>query len=148
MTIFYRGPGIRITHEVFEIRGPIQRSYAIRDLAHPYVLERAGDPPPLVGSLRTGSTGVAGATAVAAALGWAADWQVLASPLTTLALLALLLISIVVSGACWRVHTVEQELVAVHHGQPVSLLRTTDARTFGQVRRALLRALELSGDTT
>jgi uncharacterized protein DUF6232 len=34
------------------------------------------------------------------------------------------------------------ELCAVYHGRPICLYRTTDERLFGQIKRALIRALE------
>ncbi|NUT37162.1 MAG: hypothetical protein HOV79_29245 [Hamadaea sp.] len=39
------------------------------------------------------------------------------------------------------------ELRAVYHGRPTTLFRSTDQRVFGQVRRALVRALEHNSDT-
>ncbi|MCP2328853.1 hypothetical protein HDA40_007360 [Hamadaea flava] len=36
------------------------------------------------------------------------------------------------------------ELRAVYYGQLISLFRTTDQRLFGQIKRALIRALENS----
>lgn len=142
MTIFYRGPCVRITHEVIEVRCPIQQSFALRDLSHVRVAERSTEPA-MLGMVRTGSTGVAGATAVAAGVGWPAFAS---SPALALATLGILAVSIAVSGACWRVRRTQQELVAICDGRPVLLYRSPDARTFGQVTRALLRALEL-GDT-
>jgi hypothetical protein len=47
-----------------------------------------------------------------------------------------------VRGSSWRTRTRPQELRAIHKGQLVCLYRTTNRRTFGQVSRALLRALE------
>jgi hypothetical protein len=141
MTVFYRGPGVRITHARFEVWSPTYRWFAIRDLRQVQVVERLVDPAP-VGPVRAGSTGVAGAAAVAVAVGS----QTTAPPALALALLALLAGSVAVSGACWRVRRVRQELVAVHRGRLVRLYRGTDPRTFGQVRRALTRALEQAGD--
>jgi len=34
------------------------------------------------------------------------------------------------------------ELRAVYHGRPICLFQTTDERLFGQIKRALIRALE------
>lgn len=34
------------------------------------------------------------------------------------------------------------ELRAVYHGRPICLFSTTDLRLFGQIKRALIRALE------
>lgn len=147
MTVFYRGPCARITHEVLEVWCPTYRWFAIRDLSHVYTVEQATDPPPPIDSIKTGSTGVAGASALVIALGWATDWRTLDSPVLVLATLALLAVSIAVSGACWRIRASDYQLSAIYRGQPVRVYQTTDARTFGQVRRALLRALEQLHDT-
>lgn len=146
MTIFYRGDGVRITHRVFEVWRPVFRSFALWDLTGVRSVERAVDPPALVSSVRHGSTGIAGATAVVAAIGWTEGWQAAESPVVAVALLSLLAVSVAVSGACWRITAVEQELVAAYRGAPVSLYRSTDTRAFGQVRRALIRALEQLDD--
>jgi hypothetical protein len=47
----------------------------------------------------------------------------------------------VVQGG-WRFGGRDCELRARYHGQPVVLFQSRDARVFGQVRRALLRATE------
>lgn len=147
MTVFYRGPCVRITHEVFETRCPRYRSYCIADLRAVAVLELTADPPPAVASARVGSTGMAGAVAVAIAIGQTEGWEATHASPTMLGLIVLLIASLVTSGACWLVRPVEQELVAEYHGVPVSLFRTADPRAFGQVRRALLRAIEALGET-
>jgi hypothetical protein len=147
MTIFYRGHGVRITHEVFEVLCPTHQSFALRDLSYLRVGEQAAEAPPAVSVARTGSTGVAGATALAAAVGWAEGWQAFDSPAVVAATLTVLVASAVVSGACWRLRKAEQELLAVHHGTQVSLYRSADATTFAQVKRGLVRAIEQLGDT-
>src|SRR6185369_8075481 len=44
MTILYRGPGARITHEVFEAHVPYPQSYVIRELRYVHVIrETAAD---------------------------------------------------------------------------------------------------------
>lgn len=146
MTVFYRGPCALITHKVFETRCPVYQSFDLCDLYLVHVVERTAEPPAAVSSARVGSTGVAGATAVVLALGWTEGWPTFDQPMVGLGTIALLVISVAVSGACWRVQPIELELAAVYHDQPVSLFRTTDEQTFGQVKRALLRALESVGD--
>lgn len=146
MTIFYRGDGVRITHRVFEVWCPVFRSFALWDLTGVRIVERVVDPPALVSSVRRGSAGTAGATAIVAAIGWTEGWQAVEQPVAAVALLALLAVSVAVSGACWRITAVEQELVAAYRGAPVSLYRSRDARTFDQVRRALIRAFEQLDD--
>jgi hypothetical protein len=142
MTIFYRGPCVRITHKVFETRCPTYRSFLIAELRDVRVMERAADPPAAVNSARAGSTGVAGAMAVAIALGYAGGWQAL----TMLGLVVLLIVSMAVSGACWWISSTEHELVAVYRGELVTLHHSPDAEEFGQVSRALMRAIEQLDD--
>jgi hypothetical protein len=147
MPIFYRGPCVLITHKVFETRCPVHRSYFLDELYQVCVVKWTVDPSAVIGSVRIGSSSVAGATAIALALSQVDNWQALASPLATAAMAVLLIVSVAVSGACWRVNAVEHELAAVYRGQPVSLYRSPDLREFGQVKRALVRALEQLSDT-
>lgn len=147
MTIFYRGPCVRITHKVFENRCPTRRSFHIEDLSEICVVVRGAGPPAPVGSARIGSTGVAGAVAVAIAVGHVEGWEAFESPVTMLGMVMLLVISLVVSGSCWLINPIEQELVAEHRGELVTLFRSPDPREFGQVRRALMRAVERLDDT-
>ncbi|HEY8474926.1 MAG TPA: DUF6232 family protein [Natronosporangium sp.] len=147
MTVFYRGPCVRVTHEVFETRCPHYRAFYLPDLRDIEVMEFTVDPPATVASARVGSTGMAGAVAVIMAIGQAEGWDAMQTPLTMLGLMVLLVASAATSGACWLVRPVEQELVAEYRGASVSLYRSADAREFGQVRRALLRAIENLGET-
>jgi hypothetical protein len=142
MTIFYRGPCIIITHKVLETRCPTRQVFLLRDLCFVQVFEREAGAGAAVSSARVSSTGVAGAAAVALALGWTEGWPSFDSPVVALATIGLLIVSVGVSGACWRIRPIELELAAVYHDRPVCLLRTTDTQTFGQVKRALVRALE------
>jgi hypothetical protein len=147
MTVFYRGPGARITDEVFEARSPCHRRFVIRDIRHLYLTHRASGPDVSArAQLRAGSAGVAGAAAVAAAVGWPA----LATTSVPSAVAAgfagaliLIAASSVTFAACVRVPSARvHELWAVYRGRMTCLFNTTDERTFGQVRRALVRALE------
>jgi Family of unknown function (DUF6232) len=144
VTIFYRGPCVHITHKVFEVRCPTVRTYLIAELLDVYIVV---DTPASISSARVGSTGMAGAVAVAIALGHAGGWQALETPTTTLGMVALFIVSLAVSGACWWVNPVEQELVAVYRGQLVTLHRSADPEEFGQVKRGLMRAIERLEDT-
>lgn len=146
MTTFYRGPHARITHEVLEIRYPWYRRFDIHDLSQLRVIEQVADPR-VVSTVRAGSTGIAGATTVAVTVGAAGGWPAFQSPGVAAATILLLIASIVVSGACWRLRAVEYELAAVYRGRPVRLYRSTDSQTFDQVKRALQRALEQAADT-
>jgi hypothetical protein len=55
--------------------------------------------------------------------------------------------SSVLSVQGWRLHSRPRTIWAFHRGQLVCLFTTHDRREFGQVRRALLRALEWIEDT-
>jgi hypothetical protein len=68
------------------------------------------------------------------------------SPPTSFGALAVLAVSSLVSGACWRNRGHQHELWAVHRGQWVCLFQTPDAHLFGQVSRALRRAIEQCGN--
>jgi len=149
MTVFYRGTAAHITHEVFEARCPHHRRFMIRDIRHVYLARRAsGSAASDRAQLRAGSAGVAGVAAVVAAVGW----PVLAAtqmPPIAIAGLATTLILIAASSltfaACVRVPpALVHELWAVYRGRMICLFDTTDERTFGQVRRALTRAIEQS----
>ncbi|HET8661194.1 MAG TPA: DUF6232 family protein [Micromonosporaceae bacterium] len=139
MTLFYIGPRACITHEVFQVRWPSYRSFAIRELTNVHVVRDWTDPV-TVGAhqIRVASTWLAGTAAVATALGW----SVLHSPTVSILAFMILAVSLVVSGVCWRVRTVPYVLQATYRGELVRLCSIPDARTFGQVKRALVRALE------
>jgi hypothetical protein len=142
MTIFYRGRCARITHEVFEVWCPAYRVYELRGLHQVQVVEQPTDPAPLLRGARIGSTSVAGAAAVAGAIGWAEGWQALESPVGVVAIVILFVAVGTACATCWRASPAEQELVAVYRGRPVTLYRSPNGTEFGQVRRGLLRALQ------
>lgn len=153
MTVFYRGPCVHITHEVFQVRGPYQRKFAIRELSQVYVVQRAvqsGQTNRAVTHVR--SAGLAGVAAVLAAVA-AIGGPVLDEPsmsLTALGVLALIGVVIALSwaasGTClWIRPTRVLQLWAVYHGQHVCLFESTNAQAFGQVKRALVRAVEHLG---
>ncbi|MEJ3749364.1 DUF6232 family protein [Actinomycetes bacterium KLBMP 9797] len=134
MTVYYRGPCVLITHQVFRVLHPHPRVYAIRDLSDVYVVEERG-PSPVPVTL--GSSGLAGVAAVVVAT----------SGLDLPAALALaggasLLVAGALAGACVRIRAHRYELRARHRGASVLLFATADQRAFGQVRRGLVRALE------
>lgn len=146
MVVYYRGLCALITHEVFVVHCPTHQQFALRDLTHLRVIEQEADPP-AVNAIRTGSTSVAGAVAIALGAGPVLGTQVYESPLMTLGLLAVLVLAIAVTGACWRPRTARYALVAAYRGRWVTLFRSTDEREFGQVKRALIRALQHLEDT-
>lgn len=158
MTVFYRGPCVHITHEVFQVRGPYQRKFAIRELSQVYVVQRTvqsgqTDRTADRAVVHVQSAGLAGVAAVLAAVA-AIGGPVLDEPsmsLTALGVLALigvvLALSWAASGTClWIRPTRVLQLWAVYHGQHVCLFESTNAQTFGQVKRALVRAVEQLGE--
>lgn len=134
MTVYYRGPCVLITHQVFRVLHPRSRAYAIRDLSNVYVVEERG--PSLV-PVTLGSSGLAGVAAVVVATS-GLDLP----PLLAVAGGTLLLMTAALAGACVRIRAHRYELRALHRGALVVLFAATDEREFGQVKRALVRALE------
>jgi hypothetical protein len=132
MVIYYRGPTVRITHEVFEVWSPQRQRYPIAELRNVYVVR--GRPDPL--ALASG-----GATAVVLAA-VAGSWPFLHSPGAWLVAAALVAVPATLGGACWRINPPDWALRATYRSYQVELFRCPDARVFGQVRRALLGALE------
>jgi hypothetical protein len=146
MVVYYRGPYVRVTHELFEVLRPAYQAFVLRDLADLRVVEAEADRA-AVAPLRSGSTGMAGAAAVVVALRWTHDRPVFDSPVLAVGLLVILLLSLAVLGTCWRMRRFQYELVAVYRDRVVTLFRTFDAREFGQVTRAVIRAIQRIDDT-
>jgi hypothetical protein len=132
MVTYYRGRTALVTHEVFEVWCPRFQRYSIGDLRDVQVTRGAPDP------LALRSAG----TAAVLLAGVAASWPFLHSPEAWLVAAVLVTVPAVLGGACWRRNPPEWVLRATYHSYQVELFRCTDAQTFGQVRRALLRALE------
>jgi hypothetical protein len=143
MTVFYRGRCACITHKVFETYHPSYQSFAISELAQVGVAQTpTGSDSGVLVQLKVGSSGLAVVAAVVAVMGK----SIFDSPPTSLGALAVLAVSSLVSGACWRNRGHQHELWAVHHGQWVCLFQTPDVHLFGQVSRALRRAIEQCGN--
>lgn len=153
MTVFYQGPLAYITHEVFETRSPHLRSFAVRDIGHLFQAHRTGGAAPTQDrtQVRAGSAGLAGAAAVITAIGWpllnSASMPAVATVGLASVLIAVLVLSLLFAAWVWirpvRVH----ELWAVYQGDMTCLFESTDEREFGQVRRALVRAMEQIEDS-
>ncbi|GLI00418.1 DUF6232 family protein [Phytohabitans aurantiacus] len=133
MTVFYRGPCIVITHRDFRILRPHPRVFPIRDLrgVHVVVIDRSGV------SITVGSSGMAGVAVVVIATG-GLD---LPAPLALIGGVALFAVA-TLAGECFRASARRYELRAVCRSEPVLLFATSDVRTFGQVKRGLIRALQ------
>jgi hypothetical protein len=144
MTILYRGPGARITHEVFEAQTPYPQSYVIRELRYVHVIrETVADVAVGSTSFRVCSTALTGISAAFTAAGS----PVFDSPPTTVVAALVAAASSVLSVQGWRLHSRPRTIWAIHRGQLVCLFTSHDRHEFGQVRRALLRALEWIEDS-
>ena len=138
MTLLYRGPSARITHEVIETHAPYYQTYRICELYLVHVI-REGIVDVAVGSptMRACSTAMAGLSVIVATASDSLD-----SPSTTVAAAigAAMAAGVAVKG--WRIRTRPIAIWAYHRGERVCLFQTRDRLVFGQVKRALLRALE------
>lgn len=132
MVTYYQGPDALITHEVFEIRSPQLRRYPLADLHDVHVVKEGRDP------FVPASLAVAAAVSIMAA----ATWLLPASPATWFTVVALGVTPAAVGGVWWRKNRPYWILRATYRHYQVELFRCSDQRTFGQVRRGLLRALE------
>ncbi|GAA1611329.1 DUF6232 family protein [Catellatospora bangladeshensis] len=138
MPVFYRGPCARITHRVLAVRTPAPRRFALCGLSAVHIVELAPERDGSGATARLYATGTAGAAVVAA-------WPVLGStPLAVAATLAAAALAGV--GGCWRTRGHSYELHGVYQGSLQVLFRSTDRRTFSQVVRALVRAMEYADD--
>ena len=114
---------------------PEPTRYQLSEL-HDVVIVRGDLPPARVVSAHAAG----GAIAVVAV-----TWPYLHSAQAFAAAAALLILPAIISGACWRLSPRVYELRAGYRGHRVLLYSSSDARTFGQVQRGLLRALEARG---
>ncbi|MBL7260990.1 DUF6232 family protein [Paractinoplanes lichenicola] len=132
--IYYRGPGVVVTDELFILRGKPLKSYAVHDLHNVGVVRSSSAP-----SSPAATLAVAAGTVAAVGAGW----TLLAPPTAyAIALLAVLVpLACVVpslvrrSGRGWELH-------AIYRGSDVVLYSDFDERQFNQVKRALRRAIE------
>jgi hypothetical protein len=137
MPIYFRGPDALITHREFTCFRPQPQRFALRELHDPHIViaEATGATP------RVTYPATAAAAAVAAA-----GWPILGSaPVTLTGLAALAVLAGPIAG-CLRGRRHSYEVHAFYRGRCVCLFRTTDPRLFGQIRRALVRALEAHAD--
>jgi hypothetical protein len=132
MAVFYRGHTLAITSDVVEVWSPQYQRFSIRDLREVYVFRDVANP--------VVARGI-GASAVML-IATAVSWQFLQS-LAVLAIGALVVLApAVIAGACIRSRRPPWELRALYRGEDVRLYSTPDALAFGQVKRALVRAIE------
>jgi len=135
MITYYQGRTALITHEVFEVRWPEQQRFSIEDLYDVDVIRGTVDP------LAIGSAVAASVLLVVVA----ASWQFLHSPIAWLAAVIVVAAPGLFGGACAHMRPPVWQLRATYRGTPVLLYGTSDTQTFGQVKRALVRALESYG---
>jgi hypothetical protein len=134
---FYSSHDLTITDEVFEVRRPTPFTVDIADLQSVHVIQ--GEPH----EARRIFAYLAGASLITATISWWFMHSMLAHTVT------LILASAVVAAVaiCWRVTPPASALRATVGAYDVTLFESADETTFGQVRRALGRALESHGRT-
>jgi hypothetical protein len=132
MSVFYRGPHVLITNEVFEVDRIGRRWYAIEDLTAIHIVRNdpAGNP---AGQRVLGLSALVSIFLVVPVLGRAS------AILAVVAVLGLLLYATVslrtMPKARW-------DLEAIYQGHLTILFTTMDQREFEQVCRGLQRCLE------
>jgi hypothetical protein len=132
MTTYYRGPDVLITDRFFAVLQPTPMQFRIAHLQDAHVVRGGVHPARTIAGCATG------ATAVVVAFSWPFLHSATSLALALLATAAPAL----ATGACFRVTPRQYELRARYQQFDVRLYATTDLTRFGQVQRALLRALE------
>jgi hypothetical protein len=132
MPTYYPGPDVRITDKAFTVLGDQPIRFRIKDLVDPYVVR--GDRHP--------AGVVTGRFAIGAVVAGTVSWEMHDSVLLHAAVLVAIAIPVLATGACLRVAPRTYQLRAVHRSTDVCLYTSTHPVRFGQVRRALIRAVE------
>jgi hypothetical protein len=131
VVLYYDGPDARVTDTVLEVWRPYYQRFPIRDLYD------------VCYSVGLNRTGVRSRYVFIATLAMVcASWPFLRTMMDWIAAMSALVVSGVISQACVRAQPPELALRARYRGLQVELYASTDARVFGQVRRALGRSLE------
>jgi hypothetical protein len=136
MRTYFRTGELMITErEVILLHKPRVR-FAIAELDHVHTVRSRIGPGWARASHSAAGCAAVFATAVPATFNVPAAW-----------LLAVLVLALSISSAGMfsRKYLRVWELRAMYRGMNVCLFSTTDVQTFGQVRRALIRALEANG---
>jgi hypothetical protein len=132
--VYYRGPRALITSDVLEVWSPQHQVFRVSELTAVYVVRGADRrPTPLQ---------VVPALAVAMAV----SVPVAEASAGMFAVLLFLAAASLVTLACLRTQPRPYELRATHRGADVPLFECVNAQTFGQVKRALARAMERHAD--
>jgi hypothetical protein len=134
MRVYYRGSNVLVTDDVFVWRTEPPRIFAIRDLHDVRIVHDDAPMPPASGYVGAGALAVI-----------AAGWPLIDNPAAYVAAFLLLALPGAATILCWRMRPRRWQLRAEQGGQDVTLFTATDATVFGQVARALRRALEASG---
>lgn len=132
MPTYYPGPDVWITDEAFTVLGDCPVRFPIKDLVDPYVVRGDRHPAGVVTGRFAIGTLVAGTVA----------WPMQDSPVAHAAVLIAVVVPVVAAGACLRAAPRTYQLRAVHRSTDICLYTSSDATRFGQVRRALVRAVE------
>jgi len=130
---YYRGPDAVVTDELFIWRGTPLRSFVVRELEHVGVVRVTAEP-----ANPTAVLAVAAATV--AAIG--AGWTLLDPPAAYAVGLLAVLVPLAFTMPSMARRPRGWELRATYRGAGVVLYTCADERQFGQVKRALRRALE------
>ena len=130
--IYYQSPGVLVTDRCFEVRHPVRHRFDLDALYDIRVVRH-----PLDRTVTTSMHTAGGALVLVAA-----SWQALNSAGAWLVAIILVASPSAASAICLRLRPRLLELRARYHGCVVSLYSSSDARTFGQVGRALIRARE------
>jgi len=132
MPIYYRSPDLVITDRVFEVRRPEPMRLMVDELRNAHIVR---------GDLHW-ATVLATCTAVVAVALVAVGWPFLDTVGDYVAALLVLAATSIAAGACVCAVPRVYELRATYRTHEVRLFYSADRRTFGQVQRGLIRALE------
>lgn len=131
--VYYRGPYAHITQDLLEVWSSEHQVYLISELRAVHVVP--GSPG------RRAATPLLPAATVLAAVAL----PVVRAPVSLMALVVVLAVAATVA-ACLRQGGQPYELYASHRGRWVRLFQCADEQMFGQVKRALARAMEQHAD--
>jgi hypothetical protein len=132
MHVHFRDNHVLVTDEVFATRWPDPQRFYVAELEDLHVVQGAVDP--LVNSAIHIAATIASVALAAAALLRSVEFWLIA--------ISIVAVAGAVAGSCWRLCSRPLELRATYRGYRVLLFSSPDERTFGQVRRALMRAVE------
>jgi hypothetical protein len=132
MTVFYRSQELLISREAFvPLFSPYR--FALADLSRIQVVRSTAGQ----SGRRTATHAAVGALAAAVAVG-----ALVNAPRSWAIAIIAIIVTVAVVGVTHALRRPRWQLLATHRGTSICLYSTTDARTFGQVKRALVRALE------